>query len=873
LRSVILVVLFVLTALALLGIFPEEAFAVIPPTPTVISPSSGEAIVLSSANDPVNGFPSFIVDVEVEDTDFNIDMVFVFSNPATGDETIRANLGGPSKQFDLIQEPQSLASILNFDPQTGSFNLEVFSTTLFGSPNAENSPSVFITDLSYAPPPPPIVSSPTSNEVIVDTPTFTVEVDIVPSLIPDDIDVVFTFINPDTGDSRVSSKKSPNVDGSWDETFPTNTIAFVIGVAPGEEFILDVFVKIETLFFLESEHVVIDGLTFFLDGCPLPNNNVNEVFGGFDNPAFSIFEPQMAFAVGEPTAMITGPMTGKHNMPVTLDGSMSVDKDGNAVNCFQWELDTPKPAGTMVMVQSATSSVMFTPDVPGNYIIKLTVTDSQGVKGSTTHTVMVPNERPIADIQFSSAGPPGSSPQPGIAINLDGTGSMDPDGTIQEHFWFLFDSPVLSGLKGNSIQPSLAPMTSFTPDVAGTYVVSLDVKDNLGANTQLMVTIKVGNQSPTASPTATPNPQSINKPVQLDAVADDPDGDNNKITYKWVVKDPDDATIMLADDTISNPSFIPTEKGMYTALVTVTDVDGASINPMPPLMIMATAGNAPTLTITSPADGSSFEERQTIRIDATADDQGEDGNITDEIMWSIPALQGSKTQKSDGPVPFDLSVFSAGTYQIIFTVTDSDDNKVTETRTITITPRFGGTQQLPAGMDVKATQPVGKNNIKSIDFEFDNVPQDQEVETTLSGKDLQPPRGFRVEGLGEEPFFIDFQTSVGVTGNVDIKINYDGTKVTDSKANSLTIFREDPAVPGKWDEIKPNVDTTKKSISFTTPGFSIFFIGSPIQTIGGELIPLDTTMILVAGTQTTAAWMIPVLVSAIGIGIVIARKF
>ncbi len=45
------------------------------------------------------------------------------------------------------------------------------------------------------------------------------------------------------------------------------------------------------------------------------------------------------------------------------------------------------------------------------------------------------------------------------------------------------------------------------------------------------------------------------------------------------------------------------------------------------------------------------------------------------------------------------------------------------------------------------------------------------------------------------------------------------------------------------------------------------------QAVGGELIPLDTTMVLVAGTQSVAAWMIPVIVSAIGIGIVIARKF
>jgi len=43
--------------------------------------------------------------------------------------------------------------------------------------------------------------------------------------------------------------------------------------------------------------------------------------------------------------------------------------------------------------------------------------------------------------------------------------------------------------------------------------------------------------------------------------------------------------------------------------------------------------------------------------------------------------------------------------------------------------------------------------------------------------------------------------------------------------------------------------------------------------VGGEFIPLDTTMILAAGAQYTAAWMIPVIVSGIGIAVVIARKF
>jgi len=43
--------------------------------------------------------------------------------------------------------------------------------------------------------------------------------------------------------------------------------------------------------------------------------------------------------------------------------------------------------------------------------------------------------------------------------------------------------------------------------------------------------------------------------------------------------------------------------------------------------------------------------------------------------------------------------------------------------------------------------------------------------------------------------------------------------------------------------------------------------------VGGEFIGIETTSVLAAGAQSTAAWMIPVIVSAIGIGIVIARKF
>jgi len=46
-----------------------------------------------------------------------------------------------------------------------------------------------------------------------------------------------------------------------------------------------------------------------------------------------------------------------------------------------------------------------------------------------------------------------------------------------------------------------------------------------------------------------------------------------------------------------------------------------------------------------------------------------------------------------------------------------------------------------------------------------------------------------------------------------------------------------------------------------------------LPAVGGWFFEVDKPALLVAGAQMNAAWMIPVIVSAIGIGLVIARKF
>ena len=61
--------------------------------------------------------------------------------------------------------------------------------------------------------------------------------------------------------------------------------------------------------------------------------------------------------------------------------------------------------------------------------------------------------------------------------------------------------------------------------------------------------------------------------------------------------------------------------------------------------------------------------------------------------------------------------------------------------------------------------------------------------------------------------------------------------------------------------------------SFEDLFFRTYFEEPEPPVVGGEFLPIDTTSLLVAGAQMNAAWMIPVIVSGIGIAIVIARKF
>jgi hypothetical protein len=105
--------------------------------------------------------------------------------------------------------------------------------------------------------------------------------------------------------------------------------------------------------------------------------------------------------------------------------------------------------------------------------------------------------------------------------------------------------------------------------------------------------------------------------------------------------------------------------GTHSITASVTDSGGLTGSQQITVNITAAPNTAPTVTITAPADNSSFESGTSVAFTGTATDT-EDGSLTASLVW---------TSSADGPLGSGGSVttdtLSVGTHSITASVTDS----------------------------------------------------------------------------------------------------------------------------------------------------------------------------------------------------------
>jgi len=283
------------------------------------------------------------------------------------------------------------------------------------------------------------------------------------------------------------------------------------------------------------------------------------------DPAGSFDTTQIEAENVAPTADAGADQTVDSGALVNLDGTGSSDSDGTIAS-FAWA----QTGGTTVTLNGAdTATPSFTaPTGPDTLTFELTVTDDDGATDTDTVVVNVnaPNVAPTADAGADQ------TVDSGALVNLDGTGSADPDGTIASFAWAQTGGTTVTLTGADTATPSFTAPTG--PD---TLTFELTVTDNDGATDTDTVVVNV-NEPANVAPTADAGAdQTVDSGalVNLDGTGSaDPDG--TIASFAWTQTGGTN-TVTLNGANTATPSFTaPTGPDTLTFELTVTDNDGAT---------------------------------------------------------------------------------------------------------------------------------------------------------------------------------------------------------------------------------------------------------------------------------------------------------
>jgi len=174
--------------------------------------------------------------------------------------------------------------------------------------------------------------------------------------------------------------------------------------------------------------------------------------------------------------------------PIPLDGSASLDPDGDPLT-YRWTLiSAPVPAAPL---DSTAAQTTFTPPRSGDYIFRLTVSDGQQSATDEVRIAVRLSGRPVA-----LAGPDQEA-LVGALVVLDGSASADPEGEPLSFSWRLKSGPPAS------LADSTAARTTFIPAAAGDYTFVLAVEDPGANRGQDEVVVRVADSGRGIAPSGT----------------------------------------------------------------------------------------------------------------------------------------------------------------------------------------------------------------------------------------------------------------------------------------------------------------------------------------------------------------------------------
>lgn len=331
-----------------------------------------------------------------------------------------------------------------------------------------------------------------------------------------------------------------------------------------------------------------------------------------------------------PTVTAVAPVTEQLAVGKTIQMTATPDDADNSTACqavlgapqtfsYQWSLPQ-LPNGSRTSLNSAVGqNPSFTPDIEGDYLVRVVLTDSTGRSSAAKDTaVKIPkcgNNAPVAAITSAGGGAAPSTGFLGILLqfgqrvqDLDqqaiGSTAAACNPPIPQSFSLKWSIVALPAGSAAQLNNPTGTNPSFTPDVAGTYTLQLVATDQSGLAsapaTQSVLVKACGLTPPTitsidTAPTSGATTVNSGTSVGVKAIAIDSDNSTGaagcnlpapqSLTYAWSLASRPSGSAAFISNPSQDPAVAPAiftpdvANGTYQVQLVVTDSTGLKSAP------------------------------------------------------------------------------------------------------------------------------------------------------------------------------------------------------------------------------------------------------------------------------------------------------
>ncbi len=324
------------------------------------------------------------------------------------------------------------------------------------------------------------------------------------------------------------------------------------------------------------------------------------------------------------------------------------------------------------------------------------------------------NQAPAVTITQPATGTQVAAPAT-VTINATAT---DPENRMAS-VGFYVEGTLIST---DTTAPYSASWSASTP---GTYSLTARAQDADGGSTTssaVSVTVTGANQPPTVSLTAPATGSTFTAPatITLTASGSDPEGPLARVEFF-------NGTTLLGTDTSAPYAFTWSNvaAGSYGLRAVAYDSAGTSASSATATVTVSAANSPPSVSLTSPASGSSYTAPATINLAATAADSN--GSVARVDFFSGSTQLGSDTT---APYAFTWSNVAAGSYSLRAVAFDNAGASTSSaTATVSVTtpsngvptvsltsPTAGATFTAPATISLAANASDPEGQLARVEF-------------------------------------------------------------------------------------------------------------------------------------------------------------